>query len=374
MKRRILIADTNEINREVLSELFEEEYEIIEKESGADALSVIRTDYKDMAAVLLDAELPELDGYEVLENIKKQEWGYRVPVIIISGDASLKAEKRAYSLGAAYFSKKPFDTGLMKTRIDEIAELYEARAAVREEESGNPDAGKKDMPGKENLELANHVFDAMIEFAGRLVESRDPENQYHIYRMKGLTRIMAKKLRELYPEYGLSENDVEMIVTASAVHDIGKVSIPDSIILKPGNLSDEEYEYMKSHTLRGEEIFNDIRFDWDPEYAKITKQVIRSHHEKWDGGGYPDGLKGEEIPVAAQIISLADTYDALVNDRIYRKAFDKETAYNMIISGDTGVFPPKMIECFKACRTDMEKWENQATKERKMENDTVKDA
>ncbi len=207
---------------------------------------------------------------------------------------------------------------------------------------------------------AKQVLDAMIEFVGRLVESRDPENRNHIYRMKGLVRIMATKMQMLYPEYELTPRKIATIVTTSAIHDIGKVSIPDSIVMKPGRLTNEEYEYMKSHTLRGLKLFDDIRFDWDPEFAKTAKEVIRSHHEKYDGGGYPDGLKGDEIPIAAQIVSLADTYDALVNDRVYRKAFSKEDAYNMIISGDTGVFPPKILECFKECRNDLETWETAA--------------
>ena len=210
---------------------------------------------------------------------------------------------------------------------------------------------------------AKEVLDAMIEFVGRLVESRDPENRNHIYRIKGLVRIMAKKMQELYPEYGLTRQKIDTIVTTSAVHDIGKVALPDSVVLKPGRLTNEEYEFMKSHTLRGLKLFDDIRFDWDPEFAKTAKEVIRSHHEKFDGGGYPDGLKGDDIPIAAQIVSLADTYDALVNDRVYRKAFSKEEAYNMIISGDTGVFPPKIIACFEACRSDLEVWEEKASEQ-----------
>ncbi len=362
MSRTLLIADTNELNREILAGLFEDQYQILETADGTEALDLIRKGFQDMAGAILDAALPEVDGIMVCDAIKKQEWGFRIPIMILSDDAIEKTKKRAYEAGAAYFSGKPFDSELIKNRLTEMIDLYDARLVAR---SGVK--GEKSAPSVDNLPAgvahAGKMFDAVIDFVGRLVESRDPENKNHIYRIKGLVKIMCRKMQELYPEYDITDAKMKLIVVACSIHDIGKVGIPDSIILKPGRLTDEEYEAMKSHTLRGVELFDEIDFEWDEEFRQTAKEIIRSHHEKYDGGGYPDGLKGDDIPMSAQIVSLADTYDALVNDRIYRKAFSKEQAYNMIVGGDTGVFPPRIIECFKACREELENWENGTTKE-----------
>ena len=198
----------------------------------------------------------------------------------------------------------------------------------------------------------------LIELIGRLVEFRNPENHSHVRRMKGLVKIMGHKMMEMYPEYGLTPDKIDMIVSATALHDLGKVGIQDAVLLKPGRFTSEEYEYMKSHTLKGVELLDSVQGCWSDEYDKIVRNIVRSHHEKYDGGGYPDGLKGDDIPIEAQLISLADTYDALVNDRVYKKAYPKDVAYNMINVGDCGVFPPKIIECFKQCREALENWEN----------------
>lgn len=202
--------------------------------------------------------------------------------------------------------------------------------------------------------------DNMIELMGLMVEFRNPENRNKVKRIKGLTKIFAKCVAEKYPEYGLTERNVSDIAAASLIHDIGEMAIPDSIVNKPGRLTDEEYEYMKSHTLRGIEVLGNVngKVMWGDSFDTIVKQMVRSHHEKYNGSGYPDGLKGDDIPIAAQIMSLVDSYDALVNDSVYRKAYPKDVAFNKIIVGDCGQFPPKMLECFKECREKFEAWEN----------------
>lgn len=374
MGRKILIADSNEAMREVLSEVFSEDYEVMEADAGKAALEAIRSSYKELSAAVLDLNLAEIDGFTILEAIQKQEWARDIPFIALSDDGSLKTEKRAYGSGAAYFSRKPFDSSLIKSRVDEIVDLYAARKAVKnieavaavasDEEKQEDNIASVSYGAGEGGGNADKMFDALIEFVGRLVESRDPENQNHIYRIKGLVKIMAKKMQELYPEYHLSPRKIQMIVTACSIHDIGKIAIQDKVILKPGRLTDEEYEYMKSHTLRGLELLDNFKDSaWDKEFYEVAREIVRSHHEKYDGGGYPDGLKGDEIPISAQLVSIADTYDALVNDRVYRKAFSNEDAYNMINAGDSGIFPPKVLECFKACRADIEAWED-STKSR----------
>lgn len=194
----------------------------------------------------------------------------------------------------------------------------------------------------------------IIDILGTVVEYRNLESGEHINRVKGFTKILAERLMEEYPEYGLTPKSVEMISSASALHDIGKIAIPDHILLKPGRLTEEEFDYMKSHTTRGCDILNSIEGVWDDSYGKLSYDICRHHHERYDGKGYPDGLKGEEIPIAAQIVSVADVYDALVTERVYKGAYTKDEAFHMIVNGECGVFSPKLLECFRHVRKDFE--------------------
>ena len=194
----------------------------------------------------------------------------------------------------------------------------------------------------------------IIDILGTVVESRNLESGEHVMRVKGYTEILAKEMMKEYPEYGLTDKKIEVIVSASALHDIGKIAIPDNILLKPGKLTQDEYEYMKSHTTRGCEILNNIKDVWDEEYEKASYEICRHHHERYDGRGYPDKLKGDEIPISAQLVSVADVYDALVNERVYKSAYSKEQAFSMIINGECGIFSPKLLECFRNCREQFE--------------------
>jgi putative two-component system response regulator len=180
------------------------------------------------------------------------------------------------------------------------------------------------------------------------------ESGEHIQRVKGYTEILANEMMKDYPEYELNTKKIELIVSASALHDIGKISIPDNILMKPGKLTKDEYEYMKSHTLRGCEILNQIKGAWDQEYSKYSYEICRYHHERYDGRGYPDGLKGDDIPISAQLVSIADVYDALVNERVYKDAFSKDQAFQMITQGECGVFSPKLLEAFRKVRREFE--------------------
>lgn len=195
----------------------------------------------------------------------------------------------------------------------------------------------------------------VIDILGTVVEYRNLESGQHIERVKGYTRILAERLMKDFPEYGLTPERVEVIVSASALHDIGKIAIPDAILMKPGRLTESEFEYMKAHTTKGGEILNSIKNVWDEEYGKVSYEICRHHHERYDGRGYPDGMKGELIPLSAQIVSVADVYDALVNERAYKSAFSKETAFQMIMTGECGVFSPKILDCFWNVRKEFEK-------------------
>ena len=194
----------------------------------------------------------------------------------------------------------------------------------------------------------------IIDMLGTVVEYRNLESGEHIKRVKGYTGILAECAMKEYPEYGLTEEKIHTIVAASSLHDIGKITIPDSILLKPGRLTEDEYEYMKSHTIRGCELLDEIDQEWEPDYKKVSYEICRHHHERYDGKGYPDGLKGEEIPISAQLVSVADVYDALVNERCYKDAYSPDEAYRMIINGECGVFSPKLMEVFRKVRRDFE--------------------
>ena len=382
MRSKILIAVNDDDTREILEEMFEEtDFEAVPVETGTEATKVIDSDGKNLALVILDTDLPEISAQDIAKKISDSEFSAAIPIFVVSEDISLKMEKSMLKAGATDFRKKPFDSNLVKKKLLKFIELYsvnELLAAERaktkalekqnellKSESGAANDAEGSISaasggGASKAEIKNftRMHDNLIELVGRIIEYRNPENHSHVRRMKGLVKIMGKHMIELYPEYGLTLEKVDMIVSAASIHDLGKQAIPDSVILKPGRFTNDEYELMKSHTLKGIDLLDSIRGCWDDEYDRIVRRIVRSHHEKYDGGGYPDGLKGDDIPIEAQLISIADTYDALVNDRVYKKAYPKDVAFNMIMAGECGVFPPKILECFKVCRGELEDWEN----------------
>lgn len=368
MRNKILIADANEVNMEILAEMFSDNYEVLECTDEEETLKTFFAERNNLCGAIIDAGLSPKGGIKIVEEISSNDWFENIPTMILSEDSSLKTEKASYKAGAIDFGRKPFDSLMIKNKMFKYIELFgmkeeiaELRAQLGASKAGAPESAAKEPEPQNNVfydegEYAEY-YRNMLELLGTLVEFRNPENQDHNRRMKGLSLIMARTMAELYPETGLTEKKIMDVVLACCVHDIGKVAIPDSVILKPGRLTDEEYEYMKSHTLRGLEILDHVNKLWDDDFDVTARQAIRSHHEKYDGGGYPDGLKGDDIPIAAQIISLVDAYDALVNDRVYKKAYPKDIAFNMIMNGDCGLFPPKLLECFKTSREQLEAWE-----------------
>ncbi|MBO4679158.1 MAG: diguanylate cyclase, partial [Lachnospiraceae bacterium] len=203
---------------------------------------------------------------------------------------------------------------------------------------------------QEKNKRLNRLNEDIIAFLGNIVEARDIESGEHVRRVKGFTHIIAEEMMRSYPEYGLTPEKVDLITSASALHDLGKISIPDAVLLKPGRLTPEEFETMKTHSLRGVEILKLAPLDWSAEYLQTSLDICKYHHEKYDGKGYPEGLKGDEIPISAQIVSIVDCFDALINKRVYKDAFPFDEAFEMILRGDCGVFSPKIIDCFKKCK------------------------
>ena len=353
--KSILIVDDAEINRGILSEIFKEEYDVLEAENGRKALEIIATRKDKIAAILLDIVMPEMDGYRLLEKLSEHKIPSRIPVLMITADGSTDAERKCYEKGAADVIHKPFDAMVAKHRVMRAIELYESRRGLEQKVNDQTRVLKKQfMVLKKQEERLRETNARIIDTICTIVEFRNLESGYHLKRIKGFVQILANTAMRNYPEFGLTPHKIEVITTASAMHDIGKITVPDSILLKPGRLTADEFDIMKSHTTRGCEIVKMLADLQDKEYLEVSYDICRHHHEKYDGKGYPDGLKGEEISIAAQLTSLADVYDALVSDRVYKSAFTPSKAYEMIKNGESGIFSTKMLACFDIARPEME--------------------
>lgn len=353
MKDEILVVDDEELNRDLLQEILEAEYKIDTAADGELALEKLRE--KKYAALLLDLQMPKMDGFVVLDVMKKQNYIDEIPVLIISGDHSVEVENKCFKMGVSDFIHKPFEPMLIRQRVRNIADLFSHKNYLEKKlEEQTETLRKQNKLLQIQAGKLSHMNEKIIDILGTVVEYRDLESGDHINRVKRYTEILAKYAMEMYPEYGLTEERIQTIVAASPLHDIGKIAIPDGILLKPGRLTDAEFDCMKSHTTKGCELLNSIHGVWDDEYRHTCYDICRHHHEKYDGKGYPDGLKGEEIPLSAQLVSIADVYDALVSERVYKSAFSRNEAFSMIVNGECGVFSPKLIECFKQAKTEFE--------------------
>lgn len=355
MKHKILIVDDAELNRELLKDILQDEYDILEADNGKVALEVIEKEQKQIHAILLDLVMPVMDGFEVLSELGERKIIGKIPVLVISGENTSQNEKKCFDYGVSDFVARPFNAVLVKLRVRNMVNHYEYKnrleEKVEEQTAVLRKAYEKLQIQAQKLEKRNQEI---IDVLGTIVECRNLESGEHIQRVKGYTRVLAEYFGRKYPEYGLTDDMIDAIVAASALHDLGKIAIPDSILLKPGRLTREEFEQMKTHTTRGYEILKEMKVDWDDTMKKLSLEITRYHHERYDGNGYPDKLKGDEIPISAQLVSLADVYDALINKRCYKDAFSKEQAFQMIVNGECGVFSPKLMEAFCNVRQQFE--------------------
>lgn len=355
MKNKVLVVDDVELNRDLLQSILEEDYIIETAEDGERALELLQTMNNEISVMLLDLQMPKKDGFAVLEEMKKQGWIERIPVLVISGENSVTIENKCFEQGVSDFIHKPFEPSIVRNRVKNVVDLFLYKNQLEEKVEKQTEALRKQFRilqiQADKLKESNI---RIIDILGMVVEFRNLESGEHIKRVKGFTEILANQLMKDYPEYGLTERQIGIIVSASSLHDIGKIAIPDNILLKPGRLTREEFEYMKSHTTRGCDILNNIQGIWEEDYRKVCYDICRHHHERYDGKGYPDSLKGEEIPVSAQIVSIADVYDALVCERVYKDAYPKDKAFHMIVTGECGVFSPKLLECFRRVRKEFE--------------------
>lgn len=355
LKEKILIVDDMPINRGILVDILEDEFNTAEASNGREAIEYIEAHHSEICAVLLDLMMPDIDGYAVLEYLNEKHYLKNFPVLIITGEDSLKIEKDCFDLGVSDFIRKPFDNKLVLKRVKNVTELfaYKNKLEERVEVQTQKLRSQYSLLEKQAAELKKNNTN-IIDIVGSIVECRDLESGEHIQRVKGYTRILANQVKKDYPEYKLSKHKIDVIVAASALHDVGKIAIPDNVLLKPGRLTKEEFELMKTHTTRGFDMLQMISGAWGAEYGKYSSEICRHHHERYDGKGYPDGYAGDEIPISAQLVSIADVYDALVNVRCYKDAYSHEKAYEMIVKGECGTFSPKLLEAFKKTRRQFE--------------------
>ena len=334
MKRSILIVDDVDVNREMLAEAFKDKYNIIEAENGKEALAHIGDSTLDIAAILLDMVMPEMDGMTVLQRMNDNGSIVHIPVFIITAENDEVMLMEAYNLGAVDVIVKPFMMTFLRCRIENIIELYSHRNDL--EEIVN-----------EQVKKLSKFNKSMVEALATLVEFRDCESGEHIKRICGLTDILMTKVSNMFPEYSMPRAEIDKIVSASVLHDVGKIAIPDNILNKPGRLSPEELDVMKTHTVKGCEILHKMPYILDDNVYNYSYDIARHHHERWDGNGYPDHLAGDKISIWSQVVSVVDVYDALVSPRVYKKAFDHDVAVKMIMNGECGVFNPKVLKAFK---------------------------
>ena len=328
----ILIVDDSALNRMVLIEILgKENYTFLEAENGQQAVELLDC-HPEVDLLLLDITMPEIDGFGVLEAMNQYHWIEETPVIMISAEDSYTFVERAYDLGASDYITRPFDARVVCRRVSNTLMLYAKQKRLVQ------------MVAEQVYEKEK-VSNTMISILSHIVEFRNNESGLHVVHIRTITELLLRRLRKKTDRYPLTEADISLISTASALHDIGKINIPEQILNKPGRLTKEEFEIVKTHSAVGEHMLRQIPVNQNEPLVKIAREICRWHHERWDGRGYPDGLKGDEIPISAQVVSLADVYDALTSERCYKAAFDHDTALNMIVNGECGAFNPLLLEC-----------------------------
>lgn len=339
-KNKVLIVDDAEINRELLKEIFDEQFQILEAADGNEAILILEQEKSKIAIVFLDMIMPNKNGLEVLEYMSDHGYMNYIPVIIITGESTAEIEEQAYNLGASDIIYKPFAPRVILRRSKNIIEMFENRLNMERK------LEERTAALRESREKLKNNNEFLVNALSSVVEFRSLESGEHVERVKYYTEILLKYVTQNCPEYGLNQEDCESIVRASALHDIGKIAIPDNILLKPGRLDDFEFDEMKRHTTYGCELLENFKQE-DNDFYRYCYEICRWHHEKVDGKGYPDGLKGDDIPIWAQVVSVADVFDALVSNRVYKSAFDVETARRMIMDGECGTFSERLLHCFE---------------------------
>ena len=338
-RQTILIVDDSEMNRMMLTEILGAHYQYIEAENGRQAIHLLQKNLM-VDLILLDIHMPEMDGFQVLEQLNRAQWMDEIPVIMISAEDSGETIKRAYSMGVTDYIQRPFDAFIVRRRIENTLKLYANQKRLMKLVSDQ--IYEKEENNNLMVGILNHV-----------VEFRTHEGEEYNRNIRSATELLLRRLIQKTDSYHLSEEDIVLIKMASAIRNIGKIGLPDNVLNTSGKLTQEEFAIFKTHTTAGAEILEQMSFGKNKPLFRYALEICRWHHERWDGNGYPDGLRGEEIPISAQVVALADVYDALTTNRKYRKAIDHDTAVTRILRGECGAFNPLLLECLLDISSDL---------------------
>ena len=339
-KSQILLVDDSAMNRMMLTEILGDSYHVLEAENGRECMEKLQAEAENIALVLLDINMPVMDGFEVLKAMNANHTIEDIPVIMISSEDSDATIRRSYELGASDYVNRPFDAHIVYRRVTNTIKLYAKQRRLVQMVS-------------EQIRARENNTDMLVGVLSHIVEFRNGESGAHVRHIRIITELLLRRLLEISSRYSISAEQQDMIPLASALHDIGKIGIDEKVLNKPGRLTPEEFEVMKTHSMLGAKMLHDLDNFAEQPLLQTAYEIARWHHERWDGRGYPDGLKGDEIPISAQLVSLADVYDALTSERCYKKAFSHEKAVQMILNGECGAFNPLLLQCLTDIQADL---------------------
>ncbi|MFR3584996.1 MAG: diguanylate cyclase [Faecalibacterium prausnitzii] len=339
-KSQILLVDDSAMNRMMLTEILGDSYHILEAENGRECMEKLQAEAGNIALVLLDINMPVMDGFEVLKAMNTNHTIEDIPVIMISSEDSDATIRRSYELGASDYVNRPFDARIVYRRVTNTIKLYAKQRRLVQMVS-------------EQIRARENNTDMLVGVLSHIVEFRNGESGAHVRHIRIITELLLRRLLESSSRYSITAEQQDMIPLASALHDIGKIGIDEKVLNKPGRLTPEEFEVMKTHSMLGAQMLHDLDNFAEQPLLQTAYEIARWHHERWDGRGYPDGLKGDEIPISAQLVSLADVYDALTSERCYKKAFSHEKALQMILNGECGAFNPLLLQCLMDIQADL---------------------
>ena len=339
-KTQILLVDDSKMNRMILKEILGGDYSILEAENGQECLEKMQAEAGNIALVLLDINMPVMDGFEVLKAMNANHTIEDTPVIMISSEDSDAAIRRSYELGASDYVNRPFDARIVYRRVTNTIKLYAKQRRLVQMVS-------------DQIRARENNTDMLVGVLSHIVEFRNGESGAHVRHIRIITERLLHRLLEISSNYAITAEQQDMIPLASALHDIGKIGIDEKILNKPGKLTPEEFKVIQTHSMLGAKMLHDLDQFAEQPLLQTAYEIARWHHERWDGRGYPDGLKGDEIPISAQLVSLADVYDALTSERCYKKAFSHEKAVQMILNGECGAFNPLLLQCLTDIQDDL---------------------
>ena len=339
-KTQILLVDDSKMNRMLLREILGDGYNILEAENGQECLETLRAEAGNIALVLLDINMPVMDGFEVLKAMNANHTIEDTPVIMISSEDSDAAIRRSYELGASDYVNRPFDARIVYRRVTNTIKLYAKQRRLVQMVS-------------DQIRARENNTDMLVGVLSHIVEFRNGESGAHVRHIRIITELLLHRLLEISSNYSITAEQQDMIPLASALHDIGKIGIDEKVLNKPGKLTPEEFKVIQTHSMLGAKMLHDLDNFAEQPLLQTAYEIARWHHERWDGRGYPDGLKGDEIPISAQLVSLADVYDALTSERCYKKAFSHEKAVQMILNGECGAFNPLLLQCLTDIQADL---------------------